>query len=248
MRQFFEEFLKKTAYESLSRSPQEQGIPQPPLELPYPEGATLIPLPAPDTWNIPSADLRKTIEQRRSRRHYEPVPLTLEQLAYLLWLTQGVQKKSSKGVTLRTVPSAGARHAFETFLLINRVEGLEPGLYRYIATRHALLRLDAPEDIRERMTIACWNQEQVRQSAVTFLWVAATERMAWRYVERSMRYLHLDAGHVCQNLYLAAESIGFGVCAIAAFHDQKVNNLLHLDGVDQFVIYIGSVGKPTISR
>ncbi|WP_298008485.1 SagB/ThcOx family dehydrogenase, partial [Anaerolinea sp.] len=217
-------------------------------ELPYPDGAGLIPLPAPETWNIPSADLRQTIEQRRTRRHYEPVALTLEQLAYLLWLTQGVQKKSTRGVTLRTVPSAGARHAFETVLLINLVEGLEPGLYRYVATQHALIRLEAPEDIRERMTIACWNQEQVRQSAVTFLWVAVTERMAWRYVERSMRYLHLDAGHVCQNLYLAAESIGFGVCAIAAFHDQKVNDLLHLDGVDQFVIYVASVGKPAINR
>jgi len=248
MRKFFEEFLKKTAYESLSPSPQEQGIPQPPVELPYPDGADLIPLPAPETWNIPSADLRQTIEQRRTRRHYEPVALTLEQLAYLLWLTQGVQKKSTRGVTLRTVPSAGARHAFETVLLINLVEGLEPGLYRYVATQHALIRLEAPEDIRERMTIACWNQEQVRQSAVTFLWVAVTERMAWRYVERSMRYLHLDAGHVCQNLYLAAESIGFGVCAIAAFHDQKVNDLLHLDGVDQFVIYVASVGKPAINR
>jgi len=248
MRKFFEEFLKKTAYESLSPSPQEQGIPQPPVELPYPDGAGLIPLPAPETWNIPAADLRQTIEKRRTRRHYEPVALTLEQLAYLLWLTQGVQKKSARGVTLRTVPSAGARHAFETVLLVNLVEGLEPGLYRYVATQHALIRLEAPEDIRERMTVACWNQEQVRQSAVTFLWVAVTERMAWRYVERSMRYLHLDAGHVCQNLYLAAESIGFGVCAIAAFHDQKVNDLLHLDGVDQFVIYVASVGKPAINR
>ena len=109
--------------------------------------------------------------------------------------------------------------------------------------QHALVRLDAPDDITEQLTGATHDQEHVRQSAVTFLWVAVTERMSWRYVERSMRYLHLDAGHVCQNLYLAAESIGCGVCAMGAFEDANVNEVLGLDGFEQFVIYIGTVGK-----
>ena len=98
--------------------------------------------------------------------------------------------------------------------------GWKPGLYRFIATRHALLRLPAPQDITEQvMDAAPTGRNTSRQSAVTFIWVAVTERMSWRYVERSMRYLFLDAGHVCQNLYLAAESIGCGVCAIAAYDD-----------------------------
>jgi SagB-type dehydrogenase family enzyme len=83
----------------------------------------------------------------------------------------------------------------------------------------------------------------VRRSAVTLIWVAVVERMAWRYGERGYRYMHLDAGHVCQNLYLAAENIDCGVCAIAAFDDDNLNSVLGLDGENLFAIYLGSVGK-----
>ena len=243
MKFFFADFLLRTSYPRLSPPPQSQGVLQPPLELPLPDGAALIPLPAPDKLDIPGADLRAMIEQRRSLRRYQEMPLSLDELSYLLWLTQGVQRITGRPATLRTVASAGARHAFETVLLVNRVSGLEHGLYRFVATQHALVRLDAPEDVTEQLTGATHQQEHVRQSAVTFLWVAVTERMSWRYVERSMRYLFLDAGHVCQNLYLAAESIGCGVCAVGAFEDANVNEVLGLDGVEQFVIYIGTVGK-----
>ena len=246
MKAFFADFLNKTAYPQLSPTPQGQGVPQPPLELEVPEGSTIIPLPAPDGLRIPPADLRAMIEQRRSLRRYAETPLSLEEFSYLLWLTQGVKRVSPRPATLRTVPSAGARHAFETYLLVNRVDGLRPGLYRFMATRHALLALPAAEDITEQIMEATHGQESVGQSAVTFLWAAVTERMSWRYVERSMRYLFLDAGHVCQNLYLAAESIGCGVCAIAAYEDADMNALLGLDGVDQFVIYIGTVGKKVV--
>jgi SagB-type dehydrogenase family enzyme len=243
MKKFFADFLAQTSFPRLSPPPAQSGDNQPPLELPWPADAALIALPAREDLNIPSADLREMIEQRRSLRRYAMQALTLAELSYLLWLTQGVKRVTGRPATLRTVPSAGARHAFETFLLVNRVEGLEPGLYRYIATKHALLRLDAPEDIALRFTAACHQQEHVLQSAVTFCWMAVTERMAWRYVERSMRYLHLDAGHVCQNLYLAAEAIGCGVCALAAFDDEKVNALIGADGLEQFAIYLGTVGK-----
>jgi SagB-type dehydrogenase family enzyme len=83
----------------------------------------------------------------------------------------------------------------------------------------------------------------VNTSGVTFFWVAVSERMEWRYPVRGYRYLHLDAGHVCQNLYLAAEAISCGVCAIAAFDDEKVNEALNLDGENLFVIYVATVGK-----
>lgn len=150
---------------------------------------------------------------------------------------------TQRPATLRTVPSAGARHAFETYLLINRVDGIQPGLYRYIALEHALLAVDLAEGIAQRLTDACYYQKQVLHSAVTFFWAAALERMAWRYVERGYRYLHLDAGHVCQNLYLAAEVIRAGVCAIGAFDDETLNGLLGLDGENDFVVYAASTGK-----
>jgi SagB-type dehydrogenase family enzyme len=240
---FFAEFLRQTSYPNLSVPPAQTGETQPPLELPWPEDAALIVLPAAAELQIPAADLRSVIEQRRSLRKYSVQALTLDELSYMLWLTQGVKRVTGRPATLRTVPSAGARHALETFLLVNRVDGLEPGLYRYVATRHALLKLDAVEDISFRFSEACHQQEHVLLSAVTFCWMAVTERMAYRYVERSMRYLHLDAGHVCQNLYLAAESIGCGVCAIAAFDDDLLNGLLGADGGEHFAIYVGTVGK-----
>ncbi len=237
------DFMRATYPENISESPQDQGAAQPPLELPLPEGSALIPLPAPAELKIPVLGLREAIERRKTLRRYQDQPLTLEELSYLLWLTQGVKEVTRRPVTLRTVPSAGARHAFETYLLINNVVGLEPGLYRFAACEHALVKLDAPDDIREQVTRGCWDQKQVYNSAVTFAWVAVSERMTWRYTERGYRYLHLDAGHVCQNLYLAAEATGCGVCAIAAYNDELLNSTLGLDGEKLFVIYLASVGK-----
>ena len=243
MQAYFTHFLQNSSVPEVNTSPQEEGAPQPPLELPFPPDAELIALPAPDKLAMPVVGLREAIEKRRSLRRYQDAPLSLEELSYLLWLTQGVQRITGRPATLRTVPSAGARHAFETVLLVNNVSGLEPGLYRFIATRHALMQMEAPADIREQLTHATHEQEHVRQSAVTFAWAAITERMAWRYSERSMRYLFLDAGHVCQNLYLAAESIGCGACAVGHFLDGELNALLGLNGVDQFVLYLATVGK-----
>ncbi len=167
-------------------------------------------------------------------------------MTYLLWFTQGVKEINNNKITKRTVPSAGARHAFETYLLINRVDGISPGLYRYLALEHALLPVNSGQDITQSVTAACLEQQQISSSAITFIWVAIKERMYWRYGERGYRYLHLDAGHVCQNLCLGAEAIGSGVCAIAAFDDDQLNAVLDLDGDNRFVIYLGSVGKKQI--
>ncbi|MAT45514.1 MAG: nitroreductase [Anaerolineaceae bacterium] len=237
------EFMRKTKPQFLEESLQDQGQPQPPLEKNYDPAASLIPLPEVD--NLPSygLDLRQAIEQRKTLRKYQQQALTLDELTFLLWTTQGVKSVTKRPVTLRTVPSAGARHAFETYVLVNRVEGIQPGLYRYVALEHALLPVNLSEEINSQITRACYDQSQVFNSAVTFIWVTVLERMYWRYGERGYRYLHLDAGHVCQNLYLAAEAIQSGVCAIAAFNDDEINQVMGLDGENQFVIYLGSVGK-----
>ena len=167
----------------------------------------------------------------------------MEEFSFLLWCTQGVKETVDGYATLRTVPSAGARHALETYLLVNRVEKIEPGVYRYLAIDHKLVQLETDSRLADKLTEACWGQTQVKRSAATFFWAAVPYRMAWRYGERGYRYLHLDAGHVCQNLYLSAEAIGAGVCAIAAFQDDLLNGLLDLDGEEQFIIYLATVGK-----
>lgn len=218
------EFMRLTQYAHLDVPAQDQGLPMPPLELPYPSEATVLDLPAPAELHVPPLDVRSAIEQRRSLRKYAEQPLNLDELSFLLWASQGVQKISHRPATLRTVPSAGARHAFETYVLVNRVAGLAPGLYRFAALRHGLLAADLSEDVADRAVRACHDQTMVARAAATFIWVAVAERMRWRYGERSYRYLHLDAGHVCQNLYLAAEAVGAGACAIAAFEDDLLKS------------------------
>jgi SagB-type dehydrogenase family enzyme len=199
----------------------------------------------PDHSELPNyaIDLRAAIDGRRSVRRYADRPLALEELSFLLWCTQGVKETIDTYATLRTVPSAGARHAFETYLLVNNVDGLQPGLYRFSSLSHQLLRVSSDATLAEDFVAACLGQTHVKTSAVTFLWAAVPYRMTWRYGERGYRYMHLDAGHVCQNLYLCAEAIDAGVCAIAAFDDDALNRLLHLDGKEQFVIYLATVGK-----
>lgn len=237
------EFIKKTKYEHLDPSAQSRGRAQPPLELEIYKGGELIELPAPEALDIPAVDLRQAIERRRSVRKYSRIPLTLEELSFLLWCTQGIKEVIPGSATFRTVPSAGARHALETYLLVNNVDALTAGLYWYSALRHGLILVDDGDRPADQLVKACLGQRFVAQSAGTFIWTASSYRMTWRYSERGYRYFFLDAGHVCQNLYLAAEAIDCGVCAIAAFSDDAVNEFLRIDGEDQFSLYLATVGK-----
>ncbi|RLE36903.1 nitroreductase [Candidatus Acetothermia bacterium] len=237
-----EEFMQNTFYRNMGRSDQEKGLPQPPLELPSEQGER-INLPAPSALSLGATPLNDVIAARRSLRRYSPAPLTLEELSFLLWCTQGVKKVVPGRATFRTVPSAGARHPFETYLLINRVQGLSPGIYRFLAIDHQLVQLETTPGITDRVVAVCLDQEFIKQSAATFFWVAVPYRTTWRYGARGYRYLHLDAGHVCQNLYLAATTIDAGACAIGAFLDEELNALFGLDGVTRFIIYLATVGK-----
>ncbi len=237
------EFMEKTKYRYLEQSDQNSGLPQPPLEFPAAKGKRIVDLPDPKSVEAELLDVRKAIDRRVSVRAYSDEPLSLQELSLLLWCTQGVKQTTSRPATLRTVPSAGARHCFETSVLANRVDRLKPGLYRFLAGAHRLQEVDLGPDVAERLTKACLDQRFIMASAATFIWTAVAYRMMWRYGERGYRYMHLDAGHVCQNLYLSAEAVGCGVCAIAAFDDDALNQALGLDGVDQFAVYVGVVGK-----
>ena len=151
-----------------------------------------------------------------------------------------------KGGSMRNVPSAGARHAFETYLFVQKVEGLVPGFYRYLAYEHALLPLadEIPwEESRAPFIEAFRTQHAVAESAVTFVWAAHIERLLYVFGKRGYRYAFLDAGHVCENLYLAAGTLKAGCCAMGAFEDAALNRLLHLGGVQEFSVYAATAGK-----
>lgn len=238
-------FMEQTRYEHLTRSDQMEGVSAPPLEKSADEYGVCTTLPPVSHLDLPPVDLRDAIGTRRSIRRYLRSPLTLDELTYLLWATQGVEEVQDPYFTLRTVPSAGGRHAFETYLCINRVEGIEPGLYRYLAFSHQLVKMDPSPGAADQAMEVCLGQAFVRSAAVVFFWSCVIYRMAWRYSERAYRLVHLDAGHVCQNLYLSAGQIGCGVCAIGAFDDEKAAKFLHIDGSDEFVIYCAALGKTT---
>jgi SagB-type dehydrogenase family enzyme len=237
------EFMVKTRYENMEPTDQNNKIAQPPLEASYDITKTVINLPMPEEIPPFMIDFMAVVELRTSVRDYQNMPLSLLELSYLLWCTQGVKQVLGNKATLRTVPSAGARHALETYLLIHNVEGVKPGLYRFLALEHKLIEVNMAKDVSKEIIKGCLDQGFIAKSGVTFLWSAEVERMKWRYGERGYRYLHLDAGHVCQNLYLAAQVVGCGVCAIAAFDDGYINSVIGLDGEEEFIIYVATVGK-----
>jgi len=237
------EFLEKTKHKHLGSSDEEKEIPQPPLELEYDKSKLLVDLPRLENIHFETKGARECIENRRSFRDYSAKPLSLEELSYLLWCTQGVKEVKKGRATIRTVPSAGARHPFETYVLMQNVTGIKPGVYRYLALQHKLIEFDLDPEIGAEIRKACGEQELLNSCAALFIWVAVTERTKWRYGERAYRYFFIDAGHVCQNLYLAAESIGLGACAVGAFDDDDINKLLGFDGEKLFVTYCGAVGK-----
>lgn len=208
----------------------------------------IIQLPAVGVINKPEMSLTQAIEQRRSLRTYSDEALSQEELSYLLWSTQWVRDFRSTEkveVAFRNVPSAGARHPFETYLLINRVESINPGIYYYHPTKHGLVLFKDGSDLADTVRDGAFGQEMVKAGAVTFIWVAIPQRTTWRYSQRGYRYLYLDAGHVGQNLHLAAEAIGAGACMIGAYYDEGMDEILELDGKSAFVIYMASLGKKT---
>ncbi|MBN1908143.1 MAG: SagB/ThcOx family dehydrogenase [Pirellulales bacterium] len=245
------EFLKDTIRleTDFSQTDQARGVAPPPVQKPYADDARRIDLPKPGTWQgVQPIDLETAIGRRQSRRTFTTNPLTLDELSMLLWATAGIRQQIDQGTALRTVPSAGARHALETYLCVFNATGLEEGFYRYLPVEHQLLFEFHEDRPQSKMVEATLGQTFVAQSAVVFVWTAIPYRMEWRYGPASSKVIALDAGHVCQNLYLACEAIGAGTCAVGAYHQTKVDRLFRLEGDDEFVVYLAPVGKVTEPR
>lgn len=224
---------------------QVKGITPPPLTKKPGEGNPIIKLPEPQNSTVQQPDIFQCIESRKSRRKFSTESLSLAELSYLLWATQGVRKTFSHNIhALRTVPSAGARHPFETYLAINHVEDTEQGLYRYMPFENSLEFLGNPEDLESRLTDGALGQVFAGQCAASFIWTVIPYRTEWRYTVKSSKIILLDAGHLAQNLYLACESINCGTCAIGAYDQKKMDELIGVDGEEEFTVYLSPVGKP----
>jgi SagB-type dehydrogenase family enzyme len=223
---------------------QSLGVQPPPAQKPIPRESRLLPLPKREAWSVPPFDLQQAIAGRESHRRFSGEPLSLDELAFLLWATQGVRGVLHEAAILRTVPSAGCRHPLETYLAVLRVDGLTTGLYRYLPLDHALVHERDIDNLPTRLTAATHGQSFAGRAAVTFIWAALPERTEWRYAEASYKVIALDAGHVCQTLYLACAAIGAGTCAIAAYNQTLVDELIGVDGYNEFGLYLAPVGKP----
>lgn len=227
-----------------SRTDQSLGVPPPPIEKPYSANAERIDLLPPGKFQaLPNVDLLFAIANRQSHRQFSEAPLTPQELSFLLWATQGVQEQLGAGRARRTVPSAGARHALETYVCVLNVEGLDTGFYRYLPLEHQLLVEHRDEDAAEKVSRAALQQNWMSDAAAVFIWSAIPYRMEWRYGLAAHKGILLDAGHVCQNLYLACEAISAGACAVGAYDQELIDELLRIDGKDEFVIYLAAVGK-----
>jgi SagB-type dehydrogenase family enzyme len=182
----------------------------------------------------------KTIKSRRSSREYGKKPMKRADLSQLLWAAQGVAGKL-RDIKLRTAPSAGALYPVETYVICHAVDKVPAGIYHYGVEKHQLERVEEG-DFRDAVSAAALDQAIARDAAAVFAWSAVFDRAKFKYGQRAYRYIYLDAGHIAQNLALAAEALGHKSCPIAAIYDDEMNALIGIDGKKESVIYLTAVG------
>jgi SagB-type dehydrogenase family enzyme len=195
----------------------------------------LIKLPEPERSG--RYTLEEVLWKRRSVRAFRDEPLTLKEVSQLLWATQGLRDRRG----YRTAPSAGAQYPLEIHLVVGKVEGLDPGSYRYLVEQHSL-RMELEGDLRRALFKAALHQDFILDAPATIVISAIFERTTWRYGKRGIRYVYLNAGHAGQNLYLEATALDLGTVAVGAFHDDEIKRILQLKEEDP--IYLFHVGRP----
>jgi SagB-type dehydrogenase family enzyme len=206
---------------------------------PFKHYAGVEKIPLPTDFDVKKS-FQETLQYRRSCRRYEDKTLTLQNLAMLLWASQGISGRAGN-FFFRTAPSAGALYPVETYLSIQNVDSLSPGLYHFQPADFSLENIETGNR-GEKIAEAALGQSFMAKAAVVFIWSAILRRNFSKYGHRGLRYVMMDAGHICQNLLLAAEALELGACPVAAFYDDQLNILLGLDGEDESIIYLAAVG------
>ncbi|MCX8033167.1 MAG: SagB/ThcOx family dehydrogenase [Thermoleophilia bacterium] len=254
------DFQKKTSYVRDTLPEREPDWRTRPATYKFYSHAPVIslpsPLPQPDEEE--QLDLWTCVARRRSVRAYGATPLTLVELSRLLWASTGITSSYTTPhgqEFFRAAPAAGALYPIETYLVVNKVEDLEPGLYHYrvagkdilerpiVEGSHSLEQLRTG-DLRAEIAAAALDQTMCARAGVVFVWTAVFARSVWKYGDRAYRYIYLDAGHIAAHVSLAAVALGLGSCPVAAFYDDEVNALLGVDGETEGAVYMTTVGRP----
>lgn len=243
-RDFTKGYRNGDPYEADFESDQELKLPQPPLvKAAVTPVETHIPLTLDFSKLELTNDIVALIRDRRSARVYTQEEMTLDQLSFLLWATQGIKSIRGKSyATLRTVPCGGARHQFETYLLIRKIDGLKTGVYHYLPMEHALEFICDAENMEQTITDTLSGQSWAAKANVVFYWTMVAYRVEWRYGIYAHRTALMDVGHIGQNLYLACSAAGLGCCGVAAFSHDLCNKVFQLDGEEEYVVYTTPVG------
>jgi SagB-type dehydrogenase family enzyme len=243
--------ISDTDYKLLSD--MSLGIPQPPFQKSIPENAPIINLPEINFETAPNGDFFTCTYSRISRRLYSDNAMTLFELSFLLWCTQGVKKviggyrkylKDGSGRNyLRPIAVAG--NSYETYLSINNVEGVQNGIWRYLPLSHQIVFLKSVENLQARIsdtfTNPSQNQSYTSKAAVVFFWACTPYKGEWAG-GNSHKNMLLELGYISHQLYLATEVLGCGCCAIAGYYQEKADELIGVDGMEEFTVLCSSVG------
>lgn len=186
-----------------------------------------------------NTSVEEAIRYRRSQRDFTDEPVSLEKISQLLWAGQGI----TQGIK-RTAPSAGATYPLTLYLVVGEagVQKAASGIYQYIPTSHSLV-LKKEGDFREKIASACLNQTFIQKAPVIIVIAAKYEKTTGRYGERGIRYVHMEAGHVGENIYLQAEALDLGTVVVGAFLDVDLAQVLSLPE-EQIPLYVMPVGYP----
>ena len=198
-----------------------------------PSGAIKLPKPVHDG----RTSLEKTLLERRSVRQYKNAPILLSDLSQLLWAGQGISGPGGR----RTAPSAGALYPLDIYVVAGNVAGLSAGIYSYDPHKHELNRI-AEGDARTELSKAALGQSSIKSAPTVLVLSAVYERTTVKYGERGIRYVHMEAGHAAQNIYLQAAALDLGTVVIGAFDDDGIRQVLHMKGRER-PLYLLPVGK-----
>jgi SagB-type dehydrogenase family enzyme len=209
-----------------------------PLYKTYPR-APIVKLPKPDPGGM---TVKKAIGARRSVRAFASKPITLKILSQLCLSANGLTH-SLRSRTMRAAPSAGAMYPIELYAYVQNVTGLDKGFYHFRPKDSSLERVTA-EDIGPAIHEASLEQESIGVSPLILILTARFDRSTSKYADRGYRYVYIDAGAMCENIYLQATSLGLGTVAAGAFNDDAVNKVVGVDGKSEAVLLIMPVGYP----
>ncbi len=199
--------------------------------------AEVVSLPA--VGDPPAMSVAQALEQRRSLREYADRAMSAQELAWVVWAATAIT--SAQG--FRTVPSAGGLFPVETYVAVNRVEGIGAGLY-HVDVRGQGLEPVRSGSVAGDLLIAGLGQDFLRAAPVVLVLTGVFQRSRWKYRARHYRYVCWEGGHMTQNVYLAAQAAGLGACMVGAFHDGMVNDLLRVDGRQEAALALVAVGAP----